>query len=118
MSKNGLSLAVGLCDNSLSQIQGHYQNAVPFDGTRKHLSAVCTVTNLLAHSLYPLGDRCNLGDADVILLKESLDVNRGSILSPEWFPDRKNPWPLHFATLDAAPDESRVAQDGRDVKDG
>src|ERR1035438_4589771 len=74
--------------------------------------------DLLAHSLYRLSARCNLRDADVILLQESFDVNRRSILPPKWLPDRKDAWPLHLATFYATPDESRVAQDRRDVKDG
>jgi hypothetical protein len=33
MGNNGFHCAVGLHDDSFGQIQEHYQDAVPFDGT-------------------------------------------------------------------------------------
>ena len=97
---------MGLHDDSFCQIQGHDQDAVPFDGTRKNLDAVCAVVDLLAHSLYRLGVRFDFGDADVVVLKKSLHVNRRSPFHPKWLAGRENPGPFHFAVFNATPDEN------------
>jgi len=83
MRKNRFPREVGFRDDSFSQIQGHYQDAVPFDRTRKNLDAVCAVVDLLAHSLHGLPAAFDFGHADVVGLKKSPYVNGRSAFRPK-----------------------------------
>src|SRR2546425_11924879 len=97
MGKNRFPRAVCLRDDNLSQIQGHYQDTIPFDGTCKYLDAVGAVADLLAHSFCRLRVRFDFRDVDVVGLKKSLHVNWSSALRPERLAHRKNPRAAHFA---------------------
>jgi hypothetical protein len=74
--------------------------------------------DLLAHSHYRLDVRFDFGDADVVGLKKPPHVNGRSPLRPKWLADSENSVPFHFAAFYPAPDQGRVVQDRRDVKDG